>query len=268
MLGTRIALLTIGILTAGLFSAPPAGASGDWEFDTRPEGFPVSETSPAQTLASASGTWSADEDEGFTATVVLGAEPTSTTSATLEVAVGAMGVMGGCEAWSVRVQTWRPTGPAHQVGSTVTVHVPGASVPANLVLCGSVSVISADGVLLDRLEDRDAGLVGADEGTGGMARIARVDGVVVPPKRWTRMFVLVTYRGSDASGVRLRAESRTAQVRGTVVRDKLESGDERWLSVRVRLPEAKTARVQLTPQAIVPMGRSGEPVWVTLRPRR
>lgn len=268
MLGTQAALTAVGVLVAGLLTASPAGAGDRWVFDTRPDGFPVADAPPAQTLASASATWEADEDEGFVATVELAAEPDMATDATLEVAVGTQFDAAGCAAWTVTVRTWRPTGPATRVGSTVTIRVPGASVPPGDPVCGSVSVVGTDGGVRDRLEEPDGRLVAADEGTGGQARVAAVDGVEVPVGRWARVFVLVRYRGSDASGVRLEVESRDAAVRSAVLRDKLEHGDERWLPVRVKLPDASRARVKLTPDAFVPMGRSGNPVWITLRPRR
>lgn len=227
-------LLLVGAL---LGVAAPAGATTvwDWQFDQRPAGLPAT-AEPAHTLSSARASLAVEPETAvLRATVELAGVPTTATAADLRLELGTVEA-GECRTdWALVVPTLDPTGPAARDGATIRVELsaPGPHDDPGARRCGSASLIGSDGVLLDRLDDDDAGVVIADPGAA--SRIRQVVGTRVRPGHWSTVWVQVGHRGAEADGVRVTGAGQGVQVRAHTTRLVLRSGDAVWVPLRVRL---------------------------------
>lgn len=231
--------LVVGLITV----AAPADASASywWRFVERPAGFPAT-ADPALRLASADATLDIDETGAFAATVVLGAIPGEAVGTTIRIALG-QSVDGSCVTdWEQTVPAFAPGGPATRDGDRILV---GATIGSADYEngCGSVSLVSAEGTVLDRLEAPHLDLVIADP--GGRAAVTAVSNRAVDPGRWSTVWLRIEYDGNPADGLRL---SGSSPGRGVIVRQRtypqrLVDGDRLWVPVRVRLLDGRAHRV-------------------------
>lgn len=237
-------LLLVGTLLA---VTAPAGATTVliWELDQRPAGLPTA-AEPAQTLSSARASLAMDSDSAaLEATVELGGVPTAETSTDLRLEIGTVEA-GECRTdWELVVPTLEPTGPATREGATISVRLStGPQEDTGSARCGSVSLLGPDGVVLDRLEDDDAGVVVADPGAS--SRIKQVVGTRVSAGHWSTLWVRVRHSGAEADGVRVSGTGRGVRVRTATTHLALRSGDEVWVPVRLRLRGHDARRVTVS----------------------
>ena len=240
--------LVAAVLLLGGLLAVPAPAQGDtilrWSLEERPAGLPTT-SEPAQTLTSGYATLSIGRDgSAFSATVELGAAPTPDTASDLHLRVGTVDESGACTTdWELVVPTLDPSGLASRDGTTVQVAASVGLEPVGL-RCAVASLVAADGTLLDRLEDAQAGVISADP--GAMARIKEVTGRQVRPHHWSTVWVRVGHRGAEADGVRVTAAGAGVRVRGYTARVTLHQGDEVWAPLRVKLLTGRPAELRIT----------------------
>lgn len=231
-----LAAAVLLLVSTMLAMAAPAGAATVlvWEFDQRPAGLPMS-VEPAQTLSSGRASLAqGPESASLQATVELAGVPAAETSADLRLEIGT--VEGGeCRTdWQLVVPTLAPTGPASREGATISVALStGPQEDLGSPRCGSVSLVGSDGVVLDRLEDADSGVIIADPGAS--SRIKQVVGTRVRPGHWSTLWVRVRHGGAEADGVRVSGGGRGVDVRSATARLTLHSGDEVWVPLRVRM---------------------------------
>lgn len=244
----RRPLVAVVLLLVGGLLALAAPAQGDailqWSFEDRPAGLPAT-TEPAQTLASGYAALAvAPGGSRFSATVELLGVPTPDTGSDLHLRIGTVDESGACVTdWELVVPTLDPSGLASRDGTTVQVAASMGLESVDL-RCASVSLVAADGTLLDRLEDDQSGLVIADP--GAMARIKQVTGRHVRPHHWSTVWVLVGLRGAEADGVRVAAAGRGVRVRAHTVRLTLHDGDEVWAPLRVKLLTGRPTELRIS----------------------
>lgn len=236
MHGRRPLVAVVLLLVGGLLAiAGPASADMIllWHFEQRPAGLPAT-GEPAQTLSTADADLSVGRDgSALRATVELAGVPTPETAADLHLRIGTM-ADGACRTdWELVVPTVDPTGPATRDGSTIRVAVSTDRPEDTGPRCASVSLVGADGAVLDELGDDESGVVVADP--GARSRIERVTGTRVRPGQWSTVWVLVGHRGSEADGVRVTGVGPGVRVQAYTARLTLHSGDEVWVPLRVRL---------------------------------
>ncbi|HEY0951493.1 hypothetical protein [Nocardioides sp.] len=235
------------LLVGGLLAvAGPARAEAIvfWRFEQRPAGLPAT-AEPARTLTSADAQLVVGPDGSrLSARVELGGVPSAETGADLHLRLGTL-VDGGCRTdWELVVPTLEPTGPATRDGTTIQVAVSTPQQDDIGQRCGSVALLGADGIVLDRLDDDQAGTAIADP--GAQARIERVRDTRVRPWHWSTVWVRVGHHGADADGVRVSGAGRGLRVHPYVVHLDLHDGDAVWAPLEVRLRGARARELHIT----------------------
>ena len=240
--------LVAAVLLLGGLLAVPAPAHSEailrWSFEERPDGLPAT-AEPARTLASGYAALAIGRGGSrLSAPVELAGVPTAETGSELHLRIGTVDESGACVTdWELVVPTLDPSGLASREGTTLQVAASMGLESIDL-RCAAVSLVAADGALLDRLEDDQSGLIIADP--GAMARIKEVTGRQVRPHHWSTVWVRVGHRGAEADGVRVTAAGAGVRVRGYTARLTLHQGDEVWAPLRVKLLSRRTAELRIT----------------------
>ena len=246
----RRPLAAVVVLLVGGLLAVGAPARADtvllWRFEERPAGLPATQE-PAQTLSGADASLYAGADGAdLTATVELLGVPTEETRSDLHLRIGTV-ADGGCRTdWELVGPTLDPAGLASRDGTTIRVAVSMDQQKDAETRCGSVSLVGADGVVLDRLEDSQSSTVIADPGAA--ARVERVRNTSVRPGRWSTVWVRVGLEGADAQGVLVTGAGRGLRVRSYTAEVELHSGDEIWTPLGVRLRGSRARQLQISAQ--------------------